>query len=94
MSILTSFQEKTLHRRCARTALVVGIIFIVLCGLLLPVLSGHTWAASSATVNIWLRRDSVEANPAPGEPGSLHEKLEAIVTCNGHTAYSLSLIHI
>jgi LPXTG-motif cell wall-anchored protein len=78
-------------RRSSGSVLMIAGILIAFIGLFLLAEPYYTYAVERTRVNLWLKQEVVEANPLPGQPGSLYEQLILEVECRGRTLYNGSM---
>lgn len=91
LRLLKVFKSRNFPRHSSGSVLMIAGILIAFIGLFLLAEPYYTYAVERARVNLWLKQEVVDANPLPGQPGSLYEQLILEVECRGRTLYSGSM---
>lgn len=88
LSLLKVFRSSKFPRRGAGSVLLIAGILISFIGLFLLTEPYYTYAVERARINFWLQQEVVEANPLPGQSGSLYEMMILQVECRGRILYN------
>ncbi len=85
--LLKVFKSNKFPRHGSGSVLIIAGVLIAFIGLFLLAEPYYTYAVERARVNLWLKQELVEAEPLPGQPGSLFEQMVLQVNCRGQTLY-------